>query len=189
MRNAHDTSGKVYSCSLCDHASPTAKALKKHIYMKHKCKDKYKCTVCGRAFDKSQSLKVSFIPPSSSLLKYYFYASFVIKQEHTATHTGEALYACPYCPITFAHHVNVYKHFRNIHKAEYAAYKQQDNPPTVLELAKAALERIHLKRSLTDSPTNRSTEDLVISSDIVVSAEENTSMEIETDSVSYDKLE
>lgn len=85
-----------------------------------------------------------------------------------ATHTGEALYACPHCPTTFSHNANWYKHFQNVHKTEYAAFKQQDMP--VLKIGKLASEKIHAKRDLKKSTTSSNSKGLVISSEIVVAA-------------------
>ena len=52
-------------------------------------------------------------------------------------HTGEALYTCPNCPMTFSSSANMYKHRQRVHKAEYAAYKRQSFPPNIIKQAKS----------------------------------------------------
>ena len=62
-------------------------------------------------------------------------------------HTGEALYTCPNCPMTFSSSANMYKHRQRVHKAEYAAYKQQCFPPNIIKQAKSGvLNKVHDKQ-------------------------------------------
>lgn len=71
-----------------------------------------------------------------------------ISQEHISVHTGEALYACPICPMTFSSSANMYKHRRRLHKAEYEAYRQQAIPPNIIKQAKKVAHTIRLKNTL-----------------------------------------
>lgn len=52
-------------------------------------------------------------------------------------HTGQPLYTCPNCSLTFASSANMYKHLQRSHKAEYEAHKQQKIPPNIIEQAKS----------------------------------------------------
>lgn len=36
-----------------------------------------------------------------------------------ASHTGESLYTCPYCPKTFNSNGNMHKHRKNVHSDEW----------------------------------------------------------------------
>lgn len=38
-----------------------------------------------------------------------------------ATHTGEDLYSCNYCPQKFKYHSSLYLHYRGIHPVEWEA--------------------------------------------------------------------
>lgn len=37
-----------------------------------------------------------------------------------ATHTGESLYTCWYCPFPFKNKSNMYKHMKRKHNSEYS---------------------------------------------------------------------
>uniref|UniRef100_A0A1B0BH46 C2H2-type domain-containing protein n=1 Tax=Glossina palpalis gambiensis TaxID=67801 RepID=A0A1B0BH46_9MUSC len=55
-------------------------------------------------------------------------------------HTGEALYTCPNCPMTFASSAHMYKHRQRLHKMEYEADRQQAIPPHIIKQAKRKRE-------------------------------------------------
>jgi len=59
-------------------------------------------------------------------------------QEHTSTHTGEVLYTCPNCPMTFFCSANMYKHRQRLHRAQYEADKNQPKPPNILKISRNA---------------------------------------------------
>ncbi|XP_037945421.1 zinc finger protein 729-like [Teleopsis dalmanni] len=101
----HDTSGVEHRCPICSKVSSNAQALKRHIFFNHKCERKYKCNMCEKAFKRPTNLK-----------------------EHISTHTGEILYTCPYCPMTFKSNANMYRHRQRSHHAELEA----DNKKSLL---------------------------------------------------------
>lgn len=65
------------ACDICGKMSPNAKALKSHRQRAHFDTADHVCSVCKKSFKRKLALR-----------------------EHMATHTGEALYKCPYCPLT-----------------------------------------------------------------------------------------
>lgn len=59
MQSQHPEGGKKdYHCHICLHISPTLKAHKKHIHCTHEMGYNYKCTICEKAFKRSDNLKV-----------------------------------------------------------------------------------------------------------------------------------
>lgn len=66
-------------------------------------------------------------------------------QEHTSTHTGEVLYTCPNCPMTFFCSANMYKHRQRLHRAQYEADKNQPKPPNILQQAVGATAAMKIK--------------------------------------------
>ncbi|XP_037715326.1 transcription factor grauzone [Drosophila subpulchrella] len=115
MKSIHVESAGEHRCHICAKVSPNARALRRHIYHNHECERKFKCTMCEKAFKRPQELK-----------------------EHTSTHTGEVLYTCPNCPMTFFCSANMYKHRQRLHRAQYEADKNQPKPPNILKISRNA---------------------------------------------------
>ncbi|KAH8337869.1 hypothetical protein KR067_007711, partial [Drosophila pandora] len=115
MKSIHVESAGEHRCPICSKVSPNARALRRHIYHNHECERKFKCTMCEKAFKRPQELK-----------------------EHTSTHTGEVLYTCPNCPMTFFCSANMYKHRQRLHRAQYEADKNQPKPPNILKISRIA---------------------------------------------------
>lgn len=67
-------------------------------------------------------------------------------------HTGEALYTCPNCPMTFSSSANMYKHRQRLHKAEYAAHKQQPMALNIIKQAKSVPNTVRTKRRMIVEP-------------------------------------
>lgn len=89
-------------------------------------------------------------------------------------HTGEALYTCPNCPMTFASSANMYKHRQRLHKAEYAACKQQCFPPNIIKQAKSgAFNKKHSEQEGYSGRSNRKCNENIVSlvTDCELSAE------------------
>lgn len=55
------------------------------------------------------------------------FKAFLFLQEHTATHTGEPLYACANCGQTFKSKANMFHHRRRFHRPEWTA--DRTKPP------------------------------------------------------------
>ncbi|XP_017483361.1 PREDICTED: transcription factor grauzone-like isoform X2 [Rhagoletis zephyria] len=102
MKSIHEDPGGEHRCSICNKVSTTARALRRHVYLNHECERKFKCTMCEKAFKRPQDLR-----------------------EHTSTHTGEVLYTCPNCPMTFFSNANMYKHRQRLHRAEWEADRKK----------------------------------------------------------------
>ncbi|XP_067632912.1 transcription factor grauzone-like [Eurosta solidaginis] len=102
MKSIHEDPGGEHRCTICNKVSTTARALRRHIYLNHECERKFKCTMCEKAFKRPQDLR-----------------------EHTSTHTGEVLYTCPNCPMTFFSNANMYKHRQRLHRAEWEADRKK----------------------------------------------------------------
>ncbi|ALC41503.1 CG4282 [Drosophila busckii] len=122
MKSIHIESAGEHRCHVCGKISPNARALRRHIYHNHECERKFKCTMCDKAFKRPQELK-----------------------EHTSTHTGEVLYTCPNCPMTFFCSANMYKHRQRLHRAQYEADKNQPKPPNILQAAVGATAAMKIK--------------------------------------------
>ncbi|EDW02312.1 transcription factor grauzone [Drosophila grimshawi] len=123
MKSIHVESAGEHRCHVCSKVSPNARALRRHIYHNHECERKFKCTMCHKAFKRPQELK-----------------------EHTSTHTGEVLYTCPNCPMTFFCSANMYKHRQRLHRAQYEADKNQPKPPNILQQAVGATAAMKMQR-------------------------------------------
>ncbi|XP_073821909.1 transcription factor grauzone-like [Musca autumnalis] len=83
-------------CPYCSKVSPNIAAHKSHIQYSHTMQRRHACHLCEKAFRRPKELK-----------------------EHLSTHTGEALYTCPYCPRTFISNANMHKHRKNEHPKEW----------------------------------------------------------------------
>ncbi|XP_310938.6 zinc finger protein 845 [Anopheles gambiae] len=97
----HTNDGPV-TCKFCGKESVNASALKSHVHLHHAARPEYPCTLCDKRFKTALRLR-----------------------EHEATHTGTALYRCPWCPRTFACGSNMYKHKKAGHPLEWAASVKQ----------------------------------------------------------------
>ncbi|KAH8269435.1 hypothetical protein KR018_002974, partial [Drosophila ironensis] len=125
MKSIHVESAGEHRCHICGKVSPNARALRRHIYHNHECERKFKCTMCEKAFKRPQELK-----------------------EHTSTHTGEVLYTCPNCPMTFFCSANMYKHRQRLHRAQYEADKNQPKPPNILKISRIASMQTKAKHDI-----------------------------------------
>ncbi|XP_005189135.1 zinc finger protein 37 isoform X3 [Musca domestica] len=126
----HEIVGGENRCHICNKVSSNYRALRRHIYLNHECERKYKCHMCEKAFKREQDLR-----------------------EHISVHTGEALYTCPNCPMTFSSSANMYKHRQRLHKAEYAAHKQQPLAVNIIKQAKSMPNTIRTKRRMPTTTT------------------------------------
>ncbi|KAH8253798.1 hypothetical protein KR032_006962 [Drosophila birchii] len=115
MNTVHEPPGTEHRCPICNKTSTNSRALKRHIYHNHQCERKFKCGMCEKAFKRPQDLR-----------------------EHTSTHTGEVLYTCPNCPMTFFSNANMYKHRQRLHRAEWEADRKKPLPPNIMKMSQGA---------------------------------------------------
>ncbi|BFG04986.1 transcription factor grauzone [Drosophila madeirensis] len=115
MNTVHEPPGGEHRCHICNKTSTNSRALKRHIYHNHQCERKFKCGMCEKAFKRPQDLR-----------------------EHTSTHTGEVLYTCPNCPMTFFSNANMYKHRQRLHRAEWEADRKKPLPPNIMKISQGA---------------------------------------------------
>ncbi|EDW74375.1 uncharacterized protein Dwil_GK21880 [Drosophila willistoni] len=101
--SVHEPPSEKHICQICNHRSTNSRSLKRHIYYNHIAEKKFKCGLCEKSFMRPGELR-----------------------EHTSTHTGEVLYTCPNCPMTFFCAANRLKHRQRLHRAEWEA----DRMPT-----------------------------------------------------------
>ncbi|GAB0100288.1 transcription factor grauzone-like [Sergentomyia squamirostris] len=110
-RYRHDTSGSL-ECHICQRTAPNRQALLEHIKYNHRERKLRNCTLCERSFKNTKALK-----------------------EHMATHTGQVLYHCLFCPKNFNSNANYFRHNKMSHPVEWEAEKE-----------KRRLERINQKK-------------------------------------------
>lgn len=63
-------------------------------------------------------------------------------------HTGEVLYTCPNCPMTFFSNANMYKHRQRLHRAEWEADRSKPIPPNIMKQAKQGSKVVKVKRNI-----------------------------------------
>lgn len=111
----------AYVCKFCFAEFDVMMDRDRHISRIHtneKVRNSYMCTVCGKDFARSQTLKVH--------MKIHFQirdykctecdASFVQKHhldQHMRTHTGEKPYQCQICLKCFAQSATLYSHMKH----------------------------------------------------------------------------
>lgn len=111
----------VYVCKFCFAEFDLMQDRDKHITEYHgeeKVKNSFVCSVCGKDFARSQTLKVH--------MKIHFQirdykcaqcdATFVQKHhldQHMRTHTGEKPYQCQICSRSFAQSATLYSHMKH----------------------------------------------------------------------------
>uniref|UniRef100_A0A1A9VTA2 C2H2-type domain-containing protein n=1 Tax=Glossina austeni TaxID=7395 RepID=A0A1A9VTA2_GLOAU len=99
----HPQGGKKgFECPICPKVPPNLNALKEHIKYTHETGFDHKCTICGKGFKRSRSLV-----------------------EHMATHTGDVLYTCTWCPKTFNSNANMHAHRKKTHPIEWAEHHRK----------------------------------------------------------------
>ncbi|XP_068144868.1 transcription factor grauzone-like [Drosophila tropicalis] len=98
VNSVHEPPSEKHICQICQHHSANSRSLKRHIYYNHMAEKKFKCGLCEKSFKRPGELR-----------------------EHTSTHTGEVLYTCPNCPMTFFCNANRHKHRQRFHRAEWEA--------------------------------------------------------------------
>ncbi|KAM7345293.1 uncharacterized protein ACRADG_011658 [Cochliomyia hominivorax] len=103
LKVQHPEGGKKpYPCSLCKHVAYTAKTLRNHVYYMHEKSYDHKCTICEKAFKTSKALR-----------------------EHLATHTGDKLYTCNFCPKAYNSFSNLVSHRKKLHSKEWEEEKRR----------------------------------------------------------------
>lgn len=61
IKNMHHNIETEHRCTICNKVSTTHRALKRHIYLNHKCEKRFKCNMCDKAFKRGQDLRVSVL--------------------------------------------------------------------------------------------------------------------------------
>lgn len=90
-----------HTCEICGKISSSQHGLYSHMRYVHK-KRTLKCTICDKA-----------LPTATAL------------REHTAAHTGQPLYNCPYCIKMFVSGANMHKHKKRVHYEQWHQDRQK----------------------------------------------------------------
>lgn len=99
----HKQSLEDNSCTICNKSYPNKAALRGHTRRVHETwrNNKNKCPFCEKILSSSRSMK-----------------------EHVASHTGEKLFQCQFCPSSFTFNSAMYIHRKQKHKEEYLEWKK-----------------------------------------------------------------
>uniref|UniRef100_A0A1B0DE08 Uncharacterized protein n=1 Tax=Phlebotomus papatasi TaxID=29031 RepID=A0A1B0DE08_PHLPP len=101
-RYRHNTSGSL-ECPICQRVAPNRQALHEHVKYNHRDRKKFfPCNLCERVFKTRVSLK-----------------------EHMASHTGQVLYQCLFCPKQFNSNANYFRHMKMSHPQDWEAEKEK----------------------------------------------------------------
>lgn len=95
---------RQHKCHLCEKSYLNKKDLSKHLkwHETGTTKKPHKCTICSKAFVNSRGVR-----------------------EHMASHTGEPVAYCPYCPRTYNSRVAYTRHFKKDHAKEWEEQQRQ----------------------------------------------------------------
>lgn len=96
IKRHHKNEGKKFICDICGKVKPNYSTLYNHKKAVHFTEEKYKCTVCPKAYKYLKSLK-----------------------EHIASHTGDRLYSCKYCSKTCNSSATMHAHRKKTHPVEW----------------------------------------------------------------------